>query len=69
MQLQRDLTDTEDKIQAARRFYNTMVRDLNIRVQVFPSSLLASMFAFKQRDMFEIEEPEARAPVKVDFSR
>jgi len=69
MQLQRDLTDTEDKIQAARRFYNTMVRDLNIRVQVFPSSLIASTFAFKQRDMFEIEEPEARAPVKVDFSR
>jgi len=69
MQLQRDLTDTEDKIQAARRFYNTMVRDLNIRVQVFPSSVIAGMFGFKTRDMFEIEEPAAREPVKVDFSR
>ena len=69
MQLQRDLTDTEDKIQAARRFYNTMVRDLNIRVQVFPSSVIANAFGFKTRDMFEIEEPAAREPVKVDFTR
>ena len=67
-QLQRDLTDTEDKIQAARRFYNTMVRDLNIATQVFPSSIIAGMFGFTRRDMFEIEEAAAREPVKVDFS-
>ncbi len=69
MQMQRDLTDTEDKIQAARRFYNSMVRDLNIRVDVFPSSIIAGAFGFRKRDMFEIEEPQAREPVKVDFSR
>ena len=68
MQMQRDLSDTEDKIQAARRFYNSTVRDLNIRVDVFPSSIIAGMFAFKKRDMFEIEEPEARAPVRVSFT-
>jgi LemA protein len=69
MQMQRDLTDTEDKIQAARRFYNSMVRDLNIRVDVFPSSIIAGAFGFRKRDMFEIEEPQAREPVKVNFSR
>ena len=69
MQMQRDLTDTEDKIQAARRFYNSMVRDQNIRVDVFPSSIIAGAFGFRKRDMFEIEEPQAREPVKVDFSR
>jgi len=68
MQLQRDLTDTEDKIMAARRFYNTMVRDYNIRTAVFPSSIIAGAFGFQKRDMFEIEEPEARQPVKVDFA-
>lgn len=71
MQLQRDLTDTEDKIQAARRFYNANVRDLNTKIQVFPASLIASWFRFQQRDMFEIEEAEAaaREPVKVSFER
>lgn len=69
MQLQRDLTDTEDKIQAARRFYNANVRDLNTRIQVFPASVIANWFHFEQRDMFEIEEPAAREPVKVSFDR
>jgi len=69
MQLQRDLTDTEDKIQASRRFYNGNVRDLNTKIQSFPANIVANMFSFKQRDMFEIEEAAAREPVKVDFTR
>jgi LemA protein len=68
MELQRELRDTEDKIQAARRFYNTNVRDLNIRVEVFPASIIAKMFKFKKMDFFELEESSvAREPVKVKF--
>lgn len=68
MQLQSDLTDTEDKIQAARRFYNGNVRDFNTKIQVFPTNLLASMFGFTKRDFFGIDEsgPEAQ-PVAVKF--
>ena len=68
MQLQSDLTDTEDKIQAARRFYNGNVRDYNTKLQVFPTNLFASMFGFTKRDFFGIDEkgPEAQ-PVKVQF--
>ena len=68
MQLQSDLTDTEDKIQAARRFYNGNVRDYNTKLQVFPTNLFASMFGFKVREFFGIDEsgPEAQ-PVKVSF--
>ena len=69
MQLQRDLTDTEDKIQASRRFYNANVRDLNTKIQSFPANIVANMFSFEQRDMFEIEEPAAREPVKVSFTQ
>jgi LemA protein len=69
MQLQRDLTDTEDKIQASRRFYNANVRDLNTRIQSFPANVVANMFSFERRDMFEIEEPAAREPVKVSFTQ
>lgn len=69
MQLQRDLTDTEDKIQASRRFYNANVRDLNTKIQSFPSNIVANMFSFERRDMFEIEEPAAREPVKVSFTQ
>lgn len=68
MELQEELSDTENKIAAARRFYNTNVRDLNIRRESFPSSIIANAFGFGAREMFEIEEPEAREPVKVDFS-
>jgi LemA protein len=68
MRLQSDLTDTEDKIQAARRFYNGNVRDYNTKLQVFPTNLFASMFGFTKREFFGIDEsgPEAQ-PVKVQF--
>jgi LemA protein len=70
LELQRELTDTENKIQAARRFYNTNVRDLNIKVESFPSNIVAGMFNFEKRDFFELDDSEAEAaanPVKVDF--
>jgi LemA protein len=68
MQMQSDLTDTEDKIQAARRFYNGNVRDYNTKLQVFPTNLFASMFGFMARQFFDIDEkgPEGQA-VKVQF--
>lgn len=66
-QLQSELTDTEDKIQAARRFYNSNVRDLNIAVAVFPTNIFANMLNFKKRELFELEEAEAKDPVKVKF--
>lgn len=67
-QLQADLTDTEDKIQASRRFYNANVRDLNIAIKTFPTSIVAGMFQFKARELFELEEAAAKEPVKVSFS-
>ena len=69
MQLQQELGDTEDKIQASRRFYNTTVMALNTRVQTFPTVLLASMFGFKAMDLFELSASDAAAsePVKVQF--
>ena len=66
LELQRELTDTEDKIQAARRFYNGNVRDLNIMVESFPANIIAAIFNFKKAEFFEIEEAE-REPVKVSF--
>ena len=68
LQLQQELTETEDRIAAARRFYNGNVRALNTRVEAFPSSVIASMFNFSKADYFEIDDPAARAPVAVDFS-
>ncbi len=67
LELQRELRDTEDKIQAARRFYNGNVRDLNIRIESFPANIVADIFKFKQMEMFELEEPEKREPVQVKF--
>src|SRR6266404_7316089 len=70
-QLQAELVDTEDKTQAARRFYNGAARDLNIKIQTFPTNLFAGMLGFKQRDFFDVPDSEASAvnePVKVDFS-
>ena len=67
LELQRDLRDTEDKIQAARRFYNSNVRDLNIRVESFPSNIIAQIFSFKTMELFELVEPEARETPKVKF--
>lgn len=68
LELQRELSDTENKIQAARRFYNGNVRDLNIAVQSFPSNVIAGMFSFKEEEFFELEEgSEEKEPVKVSF--
>lgn len=67
LDLQRELADTENKIQAARRFYNGNVRDLNIKVEHFPSRIIAGMFNFKKRDFFEIEEPAERETPEVRF--
>ncbi|MEK7598667.1 MAG: LemA family protein [Patescibacteria group bacterium] len=66
LELQRELTDTEDKIQAARRFYNGNVRDFNIKIEVFPNNVFAGMLRFTKRDFFGIEEGE-KEPVKVEF--
>lgn len=69
LELQRELTDTEDKIQAARRFYNTNVRDLNTAIQSFPGNVIAELFRFEPREFFELGEGEAaaRQPVAVKF--
>ena len=66
LELQRELTDTEDKIQAARRFYNTNVRDLNIKVESFPDNIIAKAFGFSQMELFEADANE-KQPVKVNF--
>lgn len=67
-QLQQELTDTEDKIMASRRFYNGAARDLNIKVESFPSNLIAGMFGFKKREFFEVEDrAAAEKPVDVQF--
>ena len=67
LELQRELRDTEDKIQASRRFYNTNVRDLNIRIEVFPANIIANMFGFKKMDLFELENEAEKEPVQVKF--
>jgi LemA protein len=67
-QLQDSLVEIEDKVQAARRYYNAVVRDYNTQVHVIPSSLVAWMFNFKDRDYFELDSPEERQAPKVDFS-
>src|SRR3990172_5744606 len=66
--LQGDLTDTENKIQASRRFYNGNVRDFNTKLQVFPTNIIAGTMNFKAREFFDIDEkgPEGQ-PVKVQF--
>lgn len=67
LELQKELTDTEDKIQAARRFYNGNVRDLNTQIEIFPNNIIAGAFGFQKMEFFEIEEAAAREPVKVKF--
>lgn len=66
LQLQDELTDTENKIQAARRFYNGQVRDFNTKIQVFPNNMIAGMLSFKKYEFFEANEKE-RENVKVKF--
>ncbi|MBI3120610.1 MAG: LemA family protein, partial [Candidatus Kerfeldbacteria bacterium] len=66
--LQDELSDTENKIQAARRFYNTNVRDFNTAIQTFPSNMIAGTMGFKEpREFFEIDEASQREPVAVKF--
>lgn len=67
MKLQDELTDTEDKIQAARRFYNGMVRDLNTKIQAFPSNLIANTFGFKPMEFFGDLSDAEKQPVTVKF--
>ncbi len=66
LELQRELTDTEDKIMASRRFYNGNVRDFNTMIQVFPTNIINGMLKFKAYEFFQAAEDE-KAPVKVDF--
>lgn len=66
LSLQSELTNTEDKIQAARRFYNTNVRDLNTAIQVFPTNLIATTFGFVPLEFFDVD-PAEREAVKVSF--
>ena len=68
LELQNELTDTEDKIQAARRFYNGMVRDLNTKIQVFPTNMFASSMGFTKMDFFGNDLTDAeKQPVAVKF--
>jgi LemA protein len=70
MQLQADLTDTENRINMSRRFYNGSVRDLNVKIDQFPSNLVAQQFNFQKKEFFELDEAEAAAaarPVPVSF--
>jgi LemA protein len=67
LNLQNQLTDTEDKIQAARRFYNGMVRDLNTKIQSFPSNIIAGMFSFTRMEFFGNLSEEEKQPVAVKF--
>lgn len=68
LDLQNELTDTEDKIQAARRFYNSNVRNYNTKIQVFPTNLFAGMLGYQTREFFQVEEGDKES-VKVDFSK
>ncbi len=67
LELQKELSDTENKIQAARRFYNTNVRDLNTKIESFPSNIIASFFKFAKMEFFQLEEEAAKNPVAVGF--
>ena len=68
LELQRELTDTENKIQAARRFYNSNVRDLRTALEQFPGNVIGNFFNFKAMEYFELgEETAAKDPVKVEF--
>lgn len=68
MKLQDELSDTENKIQAARRFYNGVVRDLNIKVDSVPSNMIAGVFKIAKMELFELDNEAAREPVEVKFS-
>lgn len=68
LQLQQELSDTEDKVQAARRFYNSSVRDFNTKIRVFPHNLFVRSLGFTERQFFEVQDPGAVAePPRVQF--
>jgi len=67
LQLQNELSDTENKIQAARRFYNGNVMDYNTKIETFPTNLMAGMFGFKKEEFFGTENAAEREPVQVKF--
>lgn len=68
-QLQSELTNTEDRIAAGRRFYNANVRELNTKVESFPSNLIANMFSFSRAEYFETEDPAVRQAPTIDFGQ
>jgi len=67
LELQRSLSETEDRIAASRRFYNANVRTFNTSIQSFPSNVVAGTFPFKEAEYFEADDPEVRAAPKVEF--
>lgn len=68
MELQCELSDTENKIQASRRFYNANVRDLNIKIEMFPGNIIAKMFSFTKMEFFDIPDDGVESkPVEVKF--
>lgn len=67
LKLQDEIADTENKIQASRRFYNGQVRDFNTKIEVFPTNLIAGMLSFKAYDFFEIEDQAQKENVQVKF--
>lgn len=67
VELQQELSNTEDRIQAAYRFYNGNVRENNNKVQMFPTNIIAGMFGFTRREFFELEDERARVAPKVEF--
>jgi LemA protein len=67
IQLQKELSDTEDKVAYARQFYNTQLMEYNLKVKVFPNNMLVGLFGFSVKEFFKAEESERKA-AKVDFS-
>jgi len=67
LELQKEISDTENKIQASRRFYNGNVRDFNTKLQVFPTNIVANILGFKSREFFEIGDEKERENVQVKF--
>ncbi|CAM5784622.1 LemA family protein OS=Cellulomonas persica OX=76861 GN=CPE01_10150 PE=3 SV=1 [Cellulomonas persica] len=66
-QLQNELSTTEDRIAAARRFYNANVRSLNTKIETFPTNVIAGMFHFERAEYFEVEDPQVRQAPTVQF--
>jgi len=69
LSLQRQLAEVEDQIQNARRYYNAVVRDLNTRIAQFPSNLVASVFGFRPREFFGLDDPREGAAPRIDLDR